>query len=188
MKNRDLLIVIDMQNVYKEGEAWGCSRTGEASSAIRKLLDADICGDVVFTRFDAPRGPRGSWKAYNRENAAINGDQRLNDIMDDLLPYLKHYPVLTKSTYSSFSIPELCRRAEQAEHVVLCGVVAECCVLATAMEAIDLGYPVIYLKDAVSGLSSDTELEAEHIVSYLSPIQTEVMTVEEYLKAQAQSR
>ena len=43
MKNRDLLIVIDMQNVYKEGEAWGCSRTGEAAEAIRRLLYADIC-------------------------------------------------------------------------------------------------------------------------------------------------
>ena len=42
-----------------------------------------------------------------------------------------------KSTYSSFEIPELCAMAEKADHVVLTGVVAECCVLATALSAID---------------------------------------------------
>ena len=66
MRNNDLLIVIDMQNVYKEGEAWGCCNTKAASEAIRRLLDADVCGAAVFTRFDAPRDPRGSWKALVR--------------------------------------------------------------------------------------------------------------------------
>ncbi len=184
MRNNDLLIVIDMQNVYKEGEAWGCCNTKAASEAIRRLLDADVCGAAVFTRFDAPRDPRGSWKAYNEGNAEINADKWANEMMEEFEPFLKDYPVFRKSTYSSFEIPELCAMAEKADHVVLTGVVAECCVLATALSAIDKGYPVIYLWDAVSGLSPETEKEARNIVSYLSPLQTEVMTVEEYLKSQ----
>ena len=185
MENKDLLIVIDMQNVYREGEAWGCCRAGKALQNIIKLLESGAFEDVVFTRFDAPSDPEGSWKEYNRVNKAINEDQRLNEMMEELKPYSGRYPVLSKSTYSSFEIPELCDMAKKADHVVLTGVVAECCVLATAMSAIDKGFPVIYLSDAVSGLSPETEKEAEHVVSYLAPVQTEVMSTEEYIRRHA---
>ena len=184
MKGSDLLIVIDMQNVYKEGEAWGCCNASSASTNIRRLIDSGVFGeDVVFTKFLAPKAPLGSWADYNRENAAINADPYLNDMMEEFKPYLDKYKVLEKSTYSSFEIPELIELAEAADHVVLCGVVAECCVLSTALSAIDKGYPVIYISDAVSGLSPLTEAEAKNIVSYLSPIQTRVMTTEEYLES-----
>ena len=182
MKHKDLLIVIDMQNVYKEGQPWGCCSVSTASANIRKLIDSGVFGDnIVFTKFLAPIVPEGSWADYNRANAAINEDTYLNEMMEEFKSYLDKYPVLTKSTYSSFEIEELCEMAKEAEHVVLCGVVAECCVLSTALSAIDKGYPVIYISDAVSGLSPITEAEAANIVSYLAPIQSEVMTTDQYI-------
>lgn len=43
---------------------------------------------------------------------------------------------------------------EGKKAVVLAGVVADCCVLATMMDAIDLGYEVVYLYDCIAGVSS----------------------------------
>ena len=71
--------------------------------------------------------------------------------------------------------------AANADHVLITGVVAECCVLATAVSAIDAGNHVYYIRDAVAGFSEQTETETEHLISYLSPLHTEVMNTEEYL-------
>ena len=185
--NKDLLLIIDMQNVYKTGEEWGCCHVSEASEAIRRLLDSGVFRDVAFTRFLAADAPRGAWKDYNSVNAAINADERLNDMMEEFKPYLSSYPLLTKSVYSSFDIPELRRLSEKAEHVVITGVVAECCVLSSVLSAIDLGYPVIFIKDGVSGLSPESEAETEKIVSYFAPVHTTVMTADEYIKMKMQS-
>ena len=106
-KNRDLLLVIDMQNVYLPGQEWACPSMPDVTRKVRALLDAKKAGDTVFTRFVAPENPVGTWKDYNVENAAVNADPWLNAIVDDLQPYAAQYPVLEKSVYSSMKIPEL---------------------------------------------------------------------------------
>ena len=93
----------------------------------------------------------------------------------------KKYPVYTKSVYSSFAIPQVRELAKHASHVVISGVVAECCVLSTALSAIDAGCKVIYLTDAVAGLNATSQKEAENILSYLSPLHTKLMTTQQYL-------
>ena len=53
--------------------------------------------------------------------------------------YLRYFPLYTKSVYSSLRIPELHTAAERAGRLVVAGVMSECCVLATCMEAVDMG-------------------------------------------------
>ena len=162
--NQDLLLVIDMQNVYTKGQEWACEEV-----------------QVIFTQYLATKHPEGVWKEYNKVNAAVNADPWLNEMMSEFLPYTKKYPVYTKSVYSSFAIPRVCELAKHASHVVISGVVAECCVLSTALSAIDAGCKVIYLTDAVAGLNATSRKEAENILSYLSPLHTELMTTQQYL-------
>ncbi len=181
-KSNDLLLVIDMQNVYLPENPWGCHRAVEAAGQIIRLIESGKPGNTVFTVFTPPREPRGVWKQYNTENSSINRDAYMNEIMDCFKPYVKDFPVLEKSVYSSYAIQELRSLADKADHVLITGVVAECCVLATAMSAIDAGHKIYYLKDAVSGLSGQTESAAELILSGLSPLHAEIMTVEEYLR------
>ena len=52
--NEDLLLAIDMQNVYTDGQPWACCGIEQAADAIRRLLDAQVCGQVMFTRFLPP--------------------------------------------------------------------------------------------------------------------------------------
>lgn len=180
----DLLLIIDMQNVYTKGQEWACEGVETASASILHLLESQTPEQVIFTQYLAPEHPEGVWKEYNEVNAAVNADPWLNEMMPEFLPWTKKYPVYTKSVYSSFAIPEVVEAAKNAGRLVISGVVAECCVLSTVLSAIDAGCKVIYLTDAVAGLSEASRKETEKIISYFAPLHTELMTTEEYLKGQ----
>ncbi len=184
MKRNDVLVVIDMQNVYLPGQSWACPSMPESTRHIQRLLDAGVAGQVVFTKFTAAQHPEGTWRAYNKENAVINADPWLNEIVDELQPYLSRFPVYEKSVYSSMKIRELAEAARHAEHLVLTGVVAECCILSTMMEAIDLGSHVIYLEDCISGQTAQNEAAIRKIAESFAPMHTLVMSSEEYLSAE----
>ncbi len=180
---KDLLIVIDMQNVYAAGGAWCCPGAEKASEKICSLIDDGKDGlDIVFTRFIASETSDGIWKDYNRENAEINSDAHANEIMDIFHDYIKKYPLYTKSVYSSLSIPEIKESIGDYQNIVLTGVVSECCVLSTAMALIDAGAHVIYLKDAAAGISRSTEAAVETVLEGLAPLHVNIMTTCEYLK------
>lgn len=184
--NQDLILVIDMQNVYGEGGQWCCPRSSNATLQIRRLLDSEKVqtrreAEVMFTRFLAAETPVGVWKQYNEENAEVNADPVANAMMDLFLEDVKKYPLYTKSVYSSVDIPEVCEAAKKADHVVVTGVVAECCVLSTVMALIDLGVSVIYLTDGVAGISKETEAAVELVLAGLEPLHVRRMTVEEYI-------
>ena len=52
-------------------------------------------------------------------------------------------PLHSKSTYSSFGNPDFKSLMVRAGRIVITGVMRECCVLATAVDAIDTGTPVV---------------------------------------------
>ncbi len=180
---RDLLLVIDMQNVYAEGGCWYCPKAGHAGEKIKDILEKSSEHlEVIFTAFVAPEEPEGVWAAYNQENHQVNQDDYANEIMDIFSADLKKYPLYKKSTYSSLSIPEVQEAARRADRVILTGVVAECCILSTAMALIDQGSYVIYLTDACAGINEETERAVEKVLEGLEPLHVKRMTTEEYLQ------
>lgn len=181
-KKKDLLLVIDMQNVYLPGRDWACPSMPGAVERICRLLREDVAEQVIFTRFAAPAHPVGTWKEYNEKNAAINGNPYLNEIVEELRPYLERRPLYDKSVYSSMRIPQVLEAAKEAERLVLSGVVAECCILSTLMDAIDAGCKVIYLTDCISGQTKQNEEAIEKIAESFAPMHTLVMDSETYLK------
>ncbi len=184
--SNDLILVIDMQNVYAEGGQWRCEHTEEAAKHIQQLLKSERVqrsADIMFTKFLAPENPRGDWKKYNIENAEVNEDPYANSMLELFSEDIKKYPLYAKSTYSSLTIPEVFEAALQAKQVVVSGVVAECCVLATVMALIDAGVHVVYLTDAVAGINSETEKAVELILSGIEPLQVQRMTTEKYIES-----
>ena len=113
---------------------------------------------------------------------AWTADAFANAMLPEMAPYLERYPLLDKSVYSSFSIPKVREAAARADRVVVTGVVAECCVLSTVLAGIDLGHRMVYLTDAVAGVTPESEAQAEAIVSYLTVPHTEVLTTGAYLE------
>ena len=166
-KKKDLLLIVDMQNVYTAGQDWACWRIQKAADSILRLLSSGAFEDVIFTRFLASESPAGVWKDYNRVNDAINRDPWKNEMMAEFAPYLKRYPLLTKSVYSSFAIPEVQKAALSADRVAVAGV--------------DMGIPILYLKDAVSGLTAESERAALDILSGFSPLHLRILSSSDYL-------
>ena len=184
-KEGDLLLVIDMQNAYTEEGPWTCPKMDQAAENIIKLIESESFGDIIFTRFDAPAEPVGTWCDYNEINRDVNESEYLNRIIDSLQQYTDIYPVYSKSTYSSMTIPEVKKAAqeciERGDSVVLTGVVSECCVIATAIDAVDMGCPVIYITDACAGADDEYEDAAVKIVSVVDYVQTKIMDTATYL-------
>lgn len=183
MKNNDLLLVIDMQNVYTRGQKWACMDTEGAAERTLSVIHAmEQAGNdnIMFTRFLASQHPEGVWENYNRENREVNDSVWDNEMLPEFAQVLRKYPLYTKSVYSSLGIPEVLTAAKKADRVVITGVVAECCVLSTVFALIDAGIYVIYLTDGVSGLDRDKEAATDLVLSGLSPLHLSMMTVEEY--------
>ena len=161
----DLLLVIDMQNVYLPDQPWACETVAHTKANILKLLEKHPKNQTIFTRYIAAEHPVGTWKTYNELNRKINEDPWMNELMDGIKEAAETYLIYDKSTYSS--------------------VVSECCVLSTFFEGIDLGCKLIWLTDATSGLNPILEAETLHILQGLSPLHVEFMTTEEYLTQQS---
>ena len=179
---KDLMLVIDMQNVYASNGKWCCHATEDAAVNIKRVIREKPDLDVIFTRFLAPTEPRGVWQEYHRVNEDVNEDAFANAMLSRFNDELEKYPLYSKSTYSSLTIPEVRLAATQAERVVISGVVAECCVLSTVMALIDEGVSVVYLTDAVSGVSTDTQAAVELILSGMEPVHVRLMTTAAYLQ------
>lgn len=181
---KDLLLIIDMQNVYLPGYPWACPSMPSGARRIQSLLDAPACGnayDVIFTRYIASEHPDGCWKQYNVKNAEINQNPFLNQIIPAFQSYLMKWPFYDKSTYSACSVSRIMDSLPAYDRVLLTGVVAEYCVLATAEGLIDAGAKVLYLKDAVSGQDPESEQFVCRLMKRFSPIHTQVITADDYL-------
>ena len=50
-----LLLVIDMQNVYSNGQKWECSNFNRSLNQIKKLLESNTEEKIIFTKYIASR-------------------------------------------------------------------------------------------------------------------------------------
>ncbi|MBQ9537903.1 MAG: isochorismatase family protein [Treponema sp.] len=184
MKDGDLILVTDMQNVYTKGQPWACLDTEGASRRIlglcNKVEESDKAVDIAITKFMPPRDPYGTWKDYNILYKDINSNDWMNRLLPELETLAMRHQVYNKSVYSSMSIPMLRDAARWAGRVVLTGVVAECCVLFTAIDLIDMGCKLVYLTDACSGFTKEKEAATELVLKGLSPLHCLLMSTAEY--------
>ncbi len=184
MRDGDLLLITDMQNVYTKGQPWACLDTeGVAERILHICKSVEQSGkdiQIASTIFLPPQHPVGSWCDYNIQYEAINSNAWMNEMLPELKGLAASHPVYTKSVYSSMNIPELKEAALKAGRVILTGVVAECCVLFTAIDLIDLGCKLVYLKDACSGFTKEKEAATELVLKGLSPLHCLLMDTRDY--------
>ena len=178
----DLLVLIDFQNVYLPGKPWACPTMEQAIENTLNIIRAPGAPDYVLTQYIASEAPVGRWAKYNEEYAEINADESLSEFPEQIRQIVNDGNVFVKDTYSSMKSAALRSRLEGKKRVVLTGVVAECCVLATMMEAIDLGIEVIYLWDCISGFTDENEKMIRTLAESFSPVHTQVMSSREYLR------
>ena len=178
------ILVIDVQNVYLTGRKWACVSIDAAMANIRRLCAARRDGPVIFTRYIPFAEPEGVWREYNRINAAVNGDAWLNELTDEMKAVAAACgaPVIDKPWYSAWKAEAVRSLLADVDTVVVAGVVADCCVLSTVFDLIDAGKYVIYVKDAISGVSRETEDATVTVLKGLAYVHLKIVTTDAFCR------
>ena len=118
---------------------------------------------TLFTRFIPPERPDelpGMWQRYyTRWRLATREhlDLDLLELMPPLAALCPPAAVIDKTRYSGFAEPKLLAhlREREADALIISGSETDVCVLATVLSAVDLGYRVIVVRDAVCSSSDE---------------------------------
>lgn len=181
---------IDMQRLFAEGTEWASSGV----HAISPLVSA-ICQRsperTIFTRFMTPvqaEHAPGQWRIYYRRWASVLGANQPDEIFD-IVPALSGFippaRVVDKYTHSAFEAPEFQQALDSldADTLIFTGVETDVCVLATVLTAVDRGFRVILVSDAIT--SSDLKSHSAAMASIYPryDMQVETVTAQQLLEA-----
>ena len=170
------LVVIDMQNAFRDAASqWCVPRYQEIVPAISALAE-HLNAPPIFTRFvPDPREP-GAWRGYYdrwnemRQHPDASG-------WDITLDVPGNSPIVSKPTFSKWG-PELEALIPMGQDLILTGVATDCCVLSTALGAIDAGRHVTVVADACAAVSDTAQEQTLALLELLSPLVTVVTSRE----------
>ncbi|HEY8440666.1 MAG TPA: isochorismatase family cysteine hydrolase [Xanthobacteraceae bacterium] len=155
-------LCIDMQRIFTRDGPWPTPWMDRVLPIV-----AEIAGRyperTVFTRFITPQQPDnmpGMWQRYYsrwRDATREYLDPSLLNLVAPLARLCPPAVVIDKTRYSGFTEPALLAhlQAREADALIVTGSETDVCVLATVLGAVDLGYRVILVTDAVCSSSDE---------------------------------
>ncbi|EPE96511.1 isochorismatase hydrolase [Rhizobium grahamii CCGE 502] len=181
-------LCIDMQRLFAEDTPWHVAWMKEVSPQVEAVADRHPEA-TIFTRFVPPREPEempGMWSTYYEKwwmMTRKNLDPALIDLVPSLRGRVPPARIFDKMTYSPWVSGELHSVLvnEGVDTVVLTGGETDVCVLAAALGAIDLGYRVVVLKDAVCSGADDTHDASLELLGDRFSVQLRLATTDQFL-------
>jgi len=155
-------LCVDMQNIFAKGGIW------ETPWMERVLPTIDAIASryrerTIFSRFVTPQHAEdrpGQWQCYFRRwERATRQNLHSNEL--DLVPEMaRHVPpaiVVNKPVYSAFAQSGLYDLlvGKGVGTVVVTGAETDVCVLATVLSAVDLGFRVVIVENALCSSSDE---------------------------------
>ena len=169
----DWLMVIDLQPAFSHPDSpWFTPTLPDVARRIGALAPA-FGERVVFTRFVPPKTPVGAWRDYY-ERWPFALDPASAWLWEVDAPWVGR-PTISGHRFSKWS-PEM--RAHGSV-VVLCGVSTDCCVLMTALAAVDDGMKVRVVADACAAKTEAAHARALAIMAGRAPMLGLVSCAEE---------
>ncbi len=149
-------LCVDMQRLFNRGGVWETPWMERVLPIVVELV-AWRPERTVFTRFITPQTPEerpGRWQRYYRRwEQATRAHLPLQQL--ELVPELMRFAppaiIIDKPAYSAFSSPRLLPllRERGVATVVISGAETDVCVLASVLSAVDLGFRVVIVEDAL---------------------------------------
>lgn len=166
LTERALHLCIDMQNLFAEPTPWHVPWLPRILPAIERIARKHPERNV-FTRFLPPPSADtlpGMWRQYYRRWPNMLRpclDPRLIELVPSLCAIAPFGVTFDKSVYSPFSNPDLLPhlRRRGIDSLIITGVETDVCVLSATLDAVDAGFRVVLVKDAL-GSSSDATHDA----------------------------
>jgi nicotinamidase-related amidase len=159
-------LCIDMQNIFAPGGLWATPWMERVLPTIASIV-ARYQTRTIFTRFITPQDPEdraGQWQTYFRRWHQATR-KHLPPSALELVPALSKFvppaAIIDKPAYSAFSNPGLAGRLvdKKVGTVVISGAETDVCVLSTVLSAVDFGFRVVIVEDALCS-SSDVGHDA----------------------------
>lgn len=181
-------ICVDMQLMFTEDTPWHVPWMATVSPQIVEVTSRHAA-QTIFTRFIPPQSPNaafGRWQAYYEKWWMMTKEHLLSELFD-VIPELGRYVpparVFDKTTYSPWIDGRLHRALQHdgVDTLVITGGESDVCVLATALNGIDLGYRVVVLKDAICSSVDETYDASLTLLGDRFSLQMELMTTDEFL-------
>jgi nicotinamidase-related amidase len=153
-------LCVDMQRIFAERSPWCSPWTERILPAVVSLAERSP-ERTVFTRFIPPMHADdrpGMWRRYYRRWEAVTRERLAPGLLELIPPLAALAPpatVIDKPTYSPFFGSELPAwlREHEVEGLIVTGAETDVCILATVLGAIDHGYRVTIVADAISSSS-----------------------------------
>ncbi|MGO7533269.1 cysteine hydrolase family protein [Rhizobium leguminosarum] len=182
-------LCVDMQRMFAEDTPWHVAWMVRISPQIEELAGRHP-SRTIFTRFLPPERADdmpGKWRDYYQKWWMMTGEHLPRGFIDlapslaSLVPPARHFD---KRTYSPWIDGRLhpILQSERVDTLVITGGETDVCVLATTLGAIDLGYRVIVLNDAVCSGADDTHDASLELLHDRFSVQLELMDTEEFLR------
>jgi len=159
-------LCIDMQNIFARGGLWETPWMERVLPTIASIVSRHLAR-TIFTRFITPQDPEhrpGQWQSYFRRwKQATRSCLPPSGL--ELVPALGRFVppalVVDKPAYSAFSRSSLASLLIEKGigTVVITGAETDVCVLSTVLSAVDLGFRVVIVEDALCS-SSDVGHDA----------------------------
>ena len=156
----------DMQNIFAPGHIWETPWMQRVLPLIVEIA-ARHPARTVFTRFITPvhsEDRPGRWRRYFcKWRCATRAELPVSEL--ELVPALRRFAppaqIIDKPVYSAFHEPPLASFLSErgVGTLVVTGAETDVCVLATVLDAVDLGYRVVLVEDALCS-SSDAGHDA----------------------------
>jgi nicotinamidase-related amidase len=179
-----------MQKLFSDEGPWPTPWLKRTLPNIVALAQAQP-SRTIFTRFIPPANAEavgGAWHGFYLRWRNVTReclDPRLLELVDPLGRLVPPAIVVDKPVYSPFSgwrLPALLRRL-RADLLVVSGAETDMCVLATMLGAIDLGFPVVMVEDAVCSSSDEGHDALVGLFRQRYSEQVEVVTTSALLEA-----
>lgn len=172
LTDRTVHLCIDMQRIFTAEGPWPTPWMGRVLPVVTELARR-FPERTVFTRFITPERPEerpGNWRRYYEKWRRATRAELAPGLLDLVAPLAALVPpavTVDKTRYSAFLGSGLHEHllARGADGLIVTGSETDVCVLATVLSAVDLGWRVILVRDAVCSSSDaghDALLEVYH--------------------------
>jgi|RhiMetdeSRZDD1v2_1073273.scaffolds.fasta_scaffold281731_3 nicotinamidase-related amidase len=150
-------LCIDMQLMFSEATKWASPAVGQVLPAIMEICSY-AAQRTIFTRFLTPpnlSAARRHWCHFYEESSSMLAENIKTEQLE-IVPALRRFVpparMVSRYVFSAFASPVLEETLDllRADTLLLSGIESDVCVLATALGAIDRGFRLIIVKDAIA--------------------------------------
>ena len=184
-----LHLCVDMQRLFAVETAWQVPWLTRVLPAVVEIASRHAAR-TIFTRFAPPARPeaaQGAWQAYYERWPQMTRGELAPDLLDLVEPLARLVPParqIDKPANSAFSRPGFATALKRRgiTTLVVTGGETDVCVLATVMQAIDLGFRVVLPTDALCSTSDGAHDTVVDLFGARFSSQVEATTTEDLLR------